>query len=152
MWRERRLTSSKRFSLIHKEGRGWANQLLVLKTISNDLDRSRFGFLVGKRIGSAVVRNKVKRRLREAVRLAQVKDGWDIAFIARRGAEKADYHQLKRATEALLKRARLLSSPTNPPSTPKTDLGWSGGVGQVVPTLEAKEGVPLCSAHREAEE
>ena len=65
MQRERRLTEGKRFSLIHREGRGWANRLLVLKIIPNDLDRNRFGFLAGKRIGKAVVRNRVKRRLRE---------------------------------------------------------------------------------------
>ena len=85
MQRELRLTGSKRFSLIHKEGRGLANRLLVLKSIPNDLDRSRFGFMVGKRIGSAVIRNKVKRRLREITRLTPVKAGRDIVFIARRG-------------------------------------------------------------------
>jgi ribonuclease P protein component len=108
MQRERRLTEGKRFSLIHREGRGWANRLLVLKIIPNDLDRNRFGFLAGKRIGKAVVRNRVKRRLREVVRLAPMKDGWDIILIARKGTSEASYHQLKRAAEDLLKRARLL--------------------------------------------
>ncbi len=115
MQRERRLTDSKRFPLIHQDGRVWANRLLVVKIIPNDLDRSRFGFLVGKRIGNAVVRNKVKRRLRDVIRLEPVEAGWDIIFIARRGTASSDYHHLKRAAEGLLKRAKLLSG--SPPST-----------------------------------
>ena len=115
MQRAYRLTGSKRFSAIHQGSRGWANRLLVLKGISNDLDRSRFGFLVGKRVGDAVTRNKVRRRLREAVRLTQVRVGWDIILIARRDAAAADYHRLKLATEDLLRRARLLADPVVPP-------------------------------------
>ena len=101
--------------MIHQEGRVWANRLLVMKIIPNDLDRSRFGFLVSKRIGNAVVRNKVKRRLRDVMRLEPVEAGWDMIFIARRGAANSDYRHLKRAAEGLLKRARLLSG--SPPST-----------------------------------
>ena len=123
MRRGQRLTGSKRFSLIHQEGHAWANRLLVIKTIPNDLDRSRFAFLVGKRIGSAVARNKVKRRLREAVAPTPVEAGWDVIFIARRDAANADYHQLKRATEDLLKRARLLSDRTPSPPLPPVSQG-----------------------------
>lgn len=124
MQRERRLTDSKRFPLIHQEGRVWANRLLVMKIIPNGLDNSRFGFLVGKRIGNAVVRNKVKRRLRDVIRLEPVQAGWDVIFIARRGADSSDYNQLKRAAGGLLKRAKLLSGP--PPSAPPDDVMSSG--------------------------
>ena len=114
MQRDQRLTDSSRFFLIYQEGSSRANRLLVLKLLANGLDRTRFGFAVGKRIGSAVARNKVKRRLREAVRLTPVKTGWDVILIARKGADKADYHQLKRATEDLLNRANLLSGTITP--------------------------------------
>lgn len=124
MQRERRLTDSKRFPLIHQEGRVWANRLLVMKIIPNGLDTSRFGFLVGKRIGNAVVRNKVKRRLRDVIRLEPVEAGWDVIFIARRGADSSDYHQLKRAAGGLLKRAKLISGP--PPSAPPDNAVSSG--------------------------
>ena len=122
MRRERRLTGSKRFSFVLREGRGWGTRLMALKMVPNDLARSRFGFLVSKRIGSAVVRNTVKRRLREAIRLSSVIAGWDIVCIARRGAATADYHQLKRAADDLLTRSRLLSSLASPLHTP-TDGG-----------------------------
>ena len=133
MQRERRLTDSKRFPLIHQEGRVWANRLL--------LDRSRFGFLVGKRIGNAVVRNKVKRRLRDVIRLEPVAAGWDVIFIARRGVASSDYHNLKRAAEGLLKRAKLLSS--SPPST-APDAASSGERSQV-PKQQASDQVALGS-------
>jgi ribonuclease P protein component len=81
---------------------------LVIRYLANGADCSRFGFLVSKRIGNAVVRNKVKRRLREAVRLNPVKVGWDALFIVRRGAGTAKYQELKDAADNLLKRADLV--------------------------------------------
>ena len=120
MQRSQRLTGSKRFSQIHVEGSSAANRLLVIRYLGNGSDCSRFGFLVSKRIGNAAVRNKVKRRLREAVRLNAVKDGWDALFIARRGAGNAKYQELKDATDNLLRRAKLVDispQPTGPGHT-----------------------------------
>ncbi|MDA0262532.1 MAG: ribonuclease P protein component [Chloroflexi bacterium] len=120
MQRRHRLTGSKRFSQIHVEGGSAANRLLVIRYLANGTDCSRFGFLVSKRIGNAAVRNKVKRRLREAVRLNSVKDGWDALFIVRRGAGSAKYQELKDATDNLLRRARLVDEspqPTGPGPT-----------------------------------
>ena len=109
MRKEQRLTGDKRFSEIREERRAWSNRLLVLKRVPNGLDTSRFGFLVGKRIGGAVVRNRVKRRLREAVRLVPVESGWDIVLIARRDAPTSRYGHLCRAAEDLLRRSKVLS-------------------------------------------
>ena len=81
---------------------------MVVRVLANGLDHSRFGFLVSKRIGNAVVRNRVKRRLREVVRLTPVKPGWDAVFIARRDINQADFQQLKQATENLLRRTQLV--------------------------------------------
>ena len=107
MQRRFRLTESKRFSQIHLEGRSAANNILVIRVLSNGTDSSRFGFIISKRIGNSVTRNKVKRRLREIVRQTAVMSGWDVIFIARRGIETVKYQQLKGATESLLKRTRL---------------------------------------------
>ena len=109
MQRRHRLTASKQFSQIHREGLSIANRFLVVRVLSNGLDHSRFGFLVSKRIGNAVIRNRVKRRLREVVRLTPVKPGWDAVFIARRGINRANFHELKQAAENLLKRTNLVA-------------------------------------------
>ena len=108
MQRRHRLTTSKQFSQIHREGLSIANRLLVVRVLANGLDHSRFGFLVSKRIGNAVVRNRVKRRLREVVRLTPVKPGWDAVFIARRDINQADFQQLKQSAENLLRRTQLV--------------------------------------------
>ena len=108
MQRRHRLTTSKQFSQIHREGLSAANRFLVVRVLSNGLDHSRFGFLVSKRIGNAVVRNRVKRRLREAVRLTPVKPGWDAVFIARRDINRANFQELTQATENLLRRTQLV--------------------------------------------
>ena len=114
MQRRQRLTGSKRFSQIHIGGSNAANRLLVIRYLANGSDCSRFGFLVSKRIGNAAVRNKVKRRLREAVRLNPVKSGWDAIFIVRRGAGSAKYQDLKDAIDNLLQRANLVDEPPQP--------------------------------------
>ena len=54
-----------------------------------------------------MVRNRVRRLLKEIARLTNVKPGLDIVFIARPNAATADYHQLKKSMEKLLLRAHL---------------------------------------------
>jgi len=78
-----------------------------MKAFPNELERSRFGFSVSKRVGKAVVRNRVKRLLRECVQQTPCKPGWDVVFIARSTASRADFHQLEEAVEELTWRAKL---------------------------------------------
>ena len=108
MQKRQRLTGSKRFTQIHVEGSSAANRLLVIRYLANGSEGSRFGFLVNKRIGNAIVRNRVKRRLRELVRNNRVKAGWDALIIVRRSAGAAKYQELKNATDNLLQRANLV--------------------------------------------
>lgn len=107
MPKERRLTHNKQFAAVSNQGGSWANSLLVLKALPNGLEYSRYGFSVSRRLGNAVERNHIRRLLRESARLAEVKPGWDLLFIARRAITEADYHRVKRSVDELLKRARL---------------------------------------------
>lgn len=76
----------------------------------NSLTVSRCGLSVGKRVGKAVVRNRVKRRLREIVRFAPLKPGWDLVLIARTPSASASFAELKGAVTELLIRAKILGA------------------------------------------
>ena len=111
MGREQRLTKSSQFATVYRRGNSWGSALLVMRAFPNGLEQSRFGFSVSKKVGKAVVRNRLKRLLRESVRLTPLKPGWDIIFIARSAASTADYHQLDRAVRKLIWQAHLLQQP-----------------------------------------
>jgi len=94
--------------VVYEKGSSWANGKVVMKALPNGLTWSRYGFSVGKRVGGAVVRNRLKRRLREIMRSVQLAPGWDIIFIARPPSAAADFAGLGKSVEGLLSRAGLL--------------------------------------------
>lgn len=102
------LTKRAQYLTVYKSGKAWTDNLIQIKALPNGLELSRYGFSVTKSLGKAVVRNRVRRLLREVARLTPVKTGWDIVFIARPSAVAADYHQLKRSVDRLLAQAHLL--------------------------------------------
>ncbi|MCY4527878.1 MAG: ribonuclease P protein component, partial [Chloroflexi bacterium] len=83
MQRDSRLRKSADFAAVWSKGRSRVDGLFVVKARPNDLEVTRFGYSVSKRVGNAVARNRVKRRLREAVRSASVEAGFDIVIAAR---------------------------------------------------------------------
>ena len=103
-----RLRKNSQFVAVYEQGRTWADNFVVLKTLPNGLEWNRYGFVAGKRLGKAVVRNRVKRLLREVVGATPTKSGWDIVFIARSEAVSASYYELKAAVSGLLRRAQIL--------------------------------------------
>ncbi|MDP2743673.1 MAG: ribonuclease P protein component [Dehalococcoidia bacterium] len=96
------------FARVYREGRSWANSLLVLRALHNGLPCNRYGLVVSKSVGGAVVRNLLKRRLRESLRVMSLRQGWDVVCIARSGSASANYPRLKQALDELLGRARFL--------------------------------------------
>lgn len=97
-----------------QRGTGGSNRYLVLKHLPNDVGRTRLGFTVGKRLGKPVARNRVRRRLREAVRGLALVDGRDIVFVARSQAMEADFRSVATAARDLLKRFNLLAPSEGP--------------------------------------
>lgn len=89
---------------------GHANGYLVLYARKNRTDRSRVGITVSKKLGHAVVRNRVRRRLREVYRLNEEKfaPGWDIVVVARTKAIHCDFGKLTEAYLSLAGKAGIL--------------------------------------------
>lgn len=106
-----RLRKTAEIERVFKEGRGSGEDFLSLKSAESDLEPSRFAFIVSKKTApKASSRNKIKRRLREAVKEAipRIKAGFDIIIIARKGAETKDFQEIKQAVDKILKKSNLL--------------------------------------------
>ena len=115
-----RLKKNAQIQELRRKGRSWQNRQVVLIVQPNShRSETRFAFSVSRRIGSAVVRNKIKRRMRESVRrsLPQVQAGWDVLLIARRPARTATFACIDQAITELLLRAQLLPSSACPQMT-----------------------------------
>ena len=86
---------------------------------------ARVGVVAGKRVGGAVVRNRVKRRLREALRreLPRIPAGWDLVCGAKPPSAKAPYAALTAELRALLSRAGLLTGPGGREAATERDAG-----------------------------
>lgn len=85
----------------------------MCKTAENGLNTARFCFIVSKRVSNkAVVRNKLKRRLREVVgaNLARTRPGFDCVMIAYPGLETKEYPELAALVEKLLKLSGIISN------------------------------------------
>lgn len=108
MTREQALRKRSQYQTVYKSGRAWVDGFVVVKALPNGLEMSRFGFSVTKALGNAVVRNRVRRLLKEIVRLTPIEQGWDIVFIARPGAAVAGYYRLNMSVNKLLAQAHLL--------------------------------------------
>ena len=110
MKRRYRLRRNSEFQRVRQYGQSYASPLMVLAFLQNELDYSRFGFVVSKRLGKAVRRNKIKRQMREAarIRVPCIKSGFDIVFIVRQPTHQATYQEIEQSMEFLLQKAGLL--------------------------------------------
>ena len=108
--REDLLTKTQQYTLVYDRGSSWISSSVVMKALPNGLGLSRYGLSVSRRVGNAVVRNKVKRLFREILRQAPLQTGWDIVFIARPAAASINYASLEKSINNLLAQARLLSN------------------------------------------
>jgi ribonuclease P protein component len=97
------LRSPRDFSALQAEGRGRGHQLVAVRVRRNGLDRDRFGISTGRKVGSAVVRNRVRRRIREILR-AWDHPGvrWDVLVVARPASATASFGDLRVALLRLL--------------------------------------------------
>ena len=87
------------FRRLYARGKSAANAYVVLYCRRNRTGENRMGYTVSTKLGHAVVRNRVRRRLREIYRLnsPRLKSGWDIVVVARTRCVGADYHKMEAA-------------------------------------------------------
>lgn len=106
-----RLKKSKDFKKVYNRGKSLATYNLVLYYYPNRTDTNRLGFSISTKVGNAVVRNKIRRRLREIIRLKEnLKRGYDLIIIARKPVVNLDYKGLERDVNKLFKKANLFTS------------------------------------------
>lgn len=105
-----RLTKNFEFKNVYKAGRRQSGPFFNMYTLKKNKGTIRLGISVSKRVGKSVVRNKVKRRLREAFRknVSDVRKGFDIVISAKPAISLADFTQIEKELTRLLKRGRLL--------------------------------------------
>jgi ribonuclease P protein component len=107
-----RLRRSFEFARVRRHGRSSSTRLLVLAILQNNLEHNRYGFVVGKRVGNAVVRNRVRRWLREAVRALEphLRNGYDVVIIARGPIANPEvtYPEVLETLRSLCKRVGLV--------------------------------------------
>lgn len=110
MKRAYRLRRPDQFRRARRDGRALTFSWLTLNVVAGRRHRIRCGFVVGKALGSAVLRNRAKRRVREAVRLVlpSITPGVDLVFVVRNAAVlTAPFTTLQEMIEQLLRRAKL---------------------------------------------
>ena len=111
--RSTRLNRASEFNLVKASGKSWHGKHLVLATLTRDTDTpSRIGILATRRLGNAVNRNKVRRKIREIFRLNQhrIRKGFWLVTIARVSSVAATYHELERDWLRLAERASILAT------------------------------------------
>ena len=104
------LKKNHEYRRLYSKGKSAAAPSLVCYCRKNGRDRNRIGYTVSNKIGNAVTRNRIRRRLREIYRLheGEVKRGYDIVIVARHRASEADYHRLEKELLKTLGRLSLL--------------------------------------------
>ncbi len=97
------------FSRVYKKKNSKVNSLLVLYLIDNRRDYNRIGISVSRKVGKSVVRNRVKRFIKEAYRkhVDNVKSGYDLVFVSRVKANNADFRDIESSVVYLLKKHNL---------------------------------------------
>ncbi|MCP4420091.1 MAG: ribonuclease P protein component [Chloroflexi bacterium] len=106
-----RLKRSADLKFVQKQGRSWRHLFCILLVRQRGSEKSRFAFVASRRVGNAVMRNRVKRLLREAVRLHldDIQPGWDCVWIARPRLSRASFSEVETAVLQLLKQSKLLT-------------------------------------------
>lgn len=117
--KKNRLQKRREIEMVFKKGKGFKEGFLILKLVKNNLEKSRFSFIISQKVSKkATTRNKIKRRLGEIVRLKfkkikkgrhplTTRQGMDAVLIALPGLETKDFWEIEESLDKLFLRAKL---------------------------------------------
>lgn len=105
-----KLRSSPEFERVYKNGKKYWNRNFVLYTLHHGNEPLKIGLTVSKKVGKSVQRNRVKRLIRETIRLWQdvIEQSYDLVVVAQNSAAGLDFYQTQQSLLHLLKRAGIL--------------------------------------------
>lgn len=90
-----RLTDSSEFERVYRQGVAYRGKLFSVHAFPNELGAPRLGLSVSKKVGNAVVRNGLRRRLREVFKASHTESGVDLVVSARPAASDAAFEELR---------------------------------------------------------
>lgn len=108
--RSLRLCKKRDFQYVYKHGKSYVDYYSILYVFkSNDEKTSRIGIAVGKKLGNAVVRNRIKRLMREVYRhnTFKIKNGFDLIWIARRPLVKSNINIFNKSFKRIFDKAKI---------------------------------------------
>jgi ribonuclease P protein component len=110
MQRRYRLRESSDFARLRRQGRVYRHPFVVLSLLPNALSHNRYGFITTKSLGNAVVRNRVRRLLRETVRQLhpRLQPGFDMVLISRPGVLNQPLDIVRHTVKELCDRAGIV--------------------------------------------
>ncbi|MDP2664160.1 MAG: ribonuclease P protein component [bacterium] len=109
--KENRLQKEKDIERVFKKGKGVKESFLVLKSVGNGLAENRFAVVVSQKVAKkASLRNKIRRRLREAIKekRGRTRSGLDVVLVVLPGFEKKDFGEIKKSLTKVFLKAKLL--------------------------------------------
>ncbi|ADK17297.1 MULTISPECIES: ribonuclease P protein component [Clostridium] len=104
-----RIKKNAEFRAVYRRGKSFSNNLLVLYIYRNKKGINRLGISVSKKVGKSVIRNRIKRLIKENFRLniEDIKVGYDLVFIARNLSNGKSYIEIENSMKNLIKKAGL---------------------------------------------
>lgn len=105
------IKENREFSYLYRRGKFFSSDCLIIYFKKNRFDGNRLGITVSKKVGKAVIRNRVRRRIKEAYREVEgmIVSSCDFVVVARAKAADCDYNKIKSALIYLFKKADLLN-------------------------------------------
>ena len=106
-----RLRESRDFAFARQHGRHWRNKMFIMNVVPNSGSASRYGFVIGRKLGSAVRRNRLKRQLRAIIArlMPDLADGYDVVMVARGQFTGRTFSEIAANLAQLIQDAGLLN-------------------------------------------